>query len=341
MKEIFIIDSTLRDGSHAIRHQFKPNHISEYAAGAEKAHIPLLIVGHGNGLGASSLLLGKDSLTDMELITLAYKELKETKLGAFLIPGFATFRDDLNPVLPYLDTIIVASHCSEADTTKQYIEYIRNQNKNVIGVLMMQHMLNAQELLEQAKKMQDYGAQGIILMDSAGASLPNDVKEKTTVLVNSLKIKVGFHSHNNLSMAVANALVAVEAGATIIDATSRGFGAGAGNCSLEVIVAILHKLNYITHTDLYQLLDNSENIVAKFTPQMPIINSTTIISGLAGVFSGFCPLAEKAAKRFNVDARDILMELGKRKIIAGQEDFITQVAIELSDKKAKDQACTF
>jgi 4-hydroxy 2-oxovalerate aldolase len=205
----------------------------------------------------------------------------------------------------------------------------------------MQHMLDAAGLLEQALKMESYGAQGIILMDSAGWSLPHDVREKTKALVGGLSVPVGFHAHNNLSMAVANSIEAVEAGALIIDGTSRGFGAGAGNCALEALVAILNRLDVPTGADLYTLLDNSETIVTSFGAAIPTVNSTTLLSGLAGIFSGFCPLAEKAAARFKVDVRDIIMELGKRRVVAGQEDFIVEIAMELAEKKAKDLACTF
>ena len=193
-------------------------------------------------------------------------------------------------------------------------------------------MLGGKELLAQAKLMQSYGAIGVILMDSAGASLPEDVSKKVNFLVSYLKVNVGFHAHNNLGMTIANSVAAVKAGATIIDATSRGLGAGAGNCQLEVVVAVLLKMGYKLDLDLYQLMDNSEKIVAKIMAKPQEISSVSLTSGLAGVFSGFAPHVKGAAERFGVDARDILIELGRRKIVAGQEDIIVDVAANLKQR---------
>lgn len=334
MKKLLIIDSTLRDGSHAIGHQLTKENITNYARGAEKAGLPLLIVGHGNGLGASSLQLGQSLLSDIEMLTTAKKQLKKTKLGAFLIPGFGTIKNDLEPAINVgLDAIMIACHCTEANITREHISYVANKKIDVYGVLMMSHMASENELLAEAKLMEEYGACGVLLMDSAGAYLPEDVVRKVKTLVNGLKIAVGFHAHNNLGMAIANSAAAVVAGATILDATSRGLGAGAGNCQLEVLVAVLKKMGLKLDIDLYQLMDNSDNIVAKIMKNPQEISSTSLTSGLAGVFSGFAPHAKRAAKRFNVDTRDILVELGRRKVVAGQEDIIVDVAANLKQKK--------
>ena len=333
-KEILIVDSTLRDGSHAMKHQFTAQDITQYARGAELAGTKILMVGHGNGLGASSLQLGESLLSDIEMLKAAKKQLKKTKLGAFLIPGFGTIKNDIKPAIEQgVEIIMVGCHCTEANITRQHIQYAVKNNIKTYGVLMMSHMISAEELLEQAKKMEEYGAEGVILMDSAGTYLPQDVTEKVSALVKGLKIDVGFHSHNNLGMAVANSLIAVGAGAKIIDACSRGLGAGAGNCQLEVIVAVLEKIGYKTGLDLYQLMDNSENIIAKLMKKSPEINYITLTSGLSGVFSGFAPHAEKAAIKFGVDVRDILKELGRRKVVGGQEDIIIDVANFLKQKK--------
>ncbi len=338
MKQVLIVDSTLRDGSHAIFHQFTKKNIADYASGAEKAGIPLLIVGHGNGLGASSLQLGMSLLADKEMLETARKRLKKTKLGAFLIPGFGTIKNDIAPAIKIgIDSIMIASHCSEANITREHIEYVTKKGIETFGVLMMSHMISAGELLEQAKLMEGYGARGVLLMDSAGAYLPEDVVEKVGTLVKGLKIDVGFHAHNNLGMAIANSVAAVAAGAKIIDTTSRGLGAGAGNCQLEVIVAVLKKMGLKIDIDIYSLMDNSENIIAKIMKSPQEISSTSLTSGLAGVFSGFGPHAKKAAKRFDVDVRDILIELGRRKVIAGQEDIIVDVAANLGQRKNKGQ----
>lgn len=337
MNDILIIDSTLRDGSHAIRHQFSIKTIKDYARGAEAAKIPILMVGHGNGLGASSLQLGQSLVSDKLMLKTAKKQLKRTKLGAFLIPGFGTIKNDLNPAISYgIDVLMVASHCTEANITRQHIEYAAGKGLLVFGVLMMSHMLGAKELLAQAKLMQDYGASGVILMDSAGASLPDDVSKKVNFIANGLKIDIGFHAHNNLGMTIANSLAAVKAGAKIIDATSRGLGAGAGNCQLEVIVAVLLKEGYKINLDLYKLMDNSEKIIAKIMTRPQEISAVSLMSGLAGVFSGFAPHVRQAAKRFGVDVRDILIELRRRKTVAGQEDIIVDVATHLKQTGKTD-----
>lgn len=333
-KEILLVDSTLRDGSHAMKHQFTPQDITQYARGAELAGVKILIVGHGNGLGASSLQLGLSLLPDQEMLKIAKKQLKKTKLGAFLIPGFGTIKNDIEPAIKCgIEVMMVACHCTEANITRQHIQYAIKNNIKTYGILMMSHMISAEELLVQAKLMEEYGASGVMLMDSAGTYLPKDVIEKVSALVKGLKIDVGFHAHNNLGMAVANSLTAVESGATIIDACSRGFGAGAGNCQIEVITAVLHRMGYKTGLDLYQLMNNSENIIAKLMKEPIEINDITLTSGLAGVFSGFAPHAKKAAIKFGVDVRDILVELGKRKVVGGQEDIIIDVANFLKQKK--------
>ena len=338
MSDIIIIDSTLRDGSHAIRHQFTESQIKAYAKGAEKARVPILMIGHGNGLGASSLQLGLSRLSDTQMLKNARAQLRRTLLGAFLIPGFGTIKDDLAPAVQIgIDVLMVASHCTEANITRQHIEYGRKHGLVAYGVLMMSHMLSANKLLEEAKLMQEYGASGILLMDSAGAFLPEDVKRRVRTLVNGLKIDVGFHAHNNLGMTIANSVAAVRAGAKIIDATSRGLGAGAGNCQLEVIVAVLLKMGYKIDLDLFTLMDNSERIIARLMTKPQEIGTVSLTSGLAGVFSGFAPHAKAAAKRFGVDPREILIELGKRRIVAGQEDMIVDVAYYLKRKKTTVQ----
>jgi 4-hydroxy 2-oxovalerate aldolase len=314
-------------------HQFTAEQITMYARGAEKAGTEVIIVGHGNGLGASSLQLGKSLLPDKEMLEVAGKELKKTKLGAFLIPGFGTIQNDLEPALDLgVQVLMIACHCTEANVTKQHIRYAVKKGIQTYGVLMMSHMATGEQLLEQAQFMQEYGAYGILIMDSAGTYLPADVLSKIGTLVHGLDIGVGFHAHNNLGMAIANSIAAIQAGATFIDATSHGLGAGAGNCQLEVLAAVLQRMGIETGLDLYSLMDNSD-IVAGIMKRPIEINTVTLMSGLAGVFSGFAPHVEKAAKKFGVDPRDIFAELGKRKVVAGQEDIIIDVASYLKQKK--------
>ena len=251
-----------------------------------------------------------------------------------MIPGFGTITDDLDPAIEAgLETLMVATHCTEANVTKEHLLHAKKKELTTYGVLMMSHMISSKELLAQALLMQAYGVKGVLLMDSAGAYLPEDVTEKVGILVNGLSVEVGFHAHNNLSLAVMNSVAAVEAGATIIDTTSRGMGAGAGNCQLEVFVAVIEKMGFKTGLDLYTLMDNSDKIIAPIMTKPQVIDGIGLTSGLAGVFSGFGRHAVKAGKRFDVDPRDILVELGKREIIAGQEGIIIDVALYLKNKK--------
>jgi 4-hydroxy 2-oxovalerate aldolase len=334
MNNLLFFDSTLRDGSHAVGHQLNAEQIAAYCEKIDGAGLYVSIVGHGNGLGASSLQVGLSALPDGIMLQTARGKLKKTKLGVFLIPGFGTIKDDLAPALEIgVDLVCVACHCTEADVTAQHIDYVRQRGKDAFGVLMMYHMAGKERILAEARKMQSYGAQGVLLMDSAGASDPNMVKETVSCLVNGLSVPVGFHAHNNLGLAIGNTLTAVQAGATIIDGTVRGFGAGAGNCQLEVMVGLLTKLKIETGVDLYRLMDASDQVVAKMMKQPQEIDSVALISGIAGVFSGFAKHVKRAAERFNVDPRDIFIELGKRKMVAGQEDYIIDVAMYLAGKK--------
>lgn len=338
MDKIIFFDSTLRDGSHAVRHQLTAENITDYCRGIDGAGIEVVIVGHGNGLGASSLQVGLSALTDREMLSLARKSLKKTKLGVFLIPGFGTIKDNLKPALDLgVELVCVACHCTEADVTAQHIDYVRKQGKDAYGILMMSHMASKERLLAEAKKMQSYGALGVTLMDSAGASDPGMVEETVGYLAGNLDVMVGFHGHNNLGLAIGNSLAAVKAGAKIIDGTVRGFGAGAGNCQLEVMAGLLSKLKIETDLDLYKLMDVSDQIVTKIMHRPQEIDSIVLISGLAGVFSGFATNVKKAAERFKVDPRDIFMELGRRKMVAGQEDFIVDVAMYLASIKGSEK----
>ena len=334
--EVTLIDSTLRDGSHAVMQQLSANEIKAYAQGAEKAGMPILMVGHGNGLGASSLQLGLSLLTDHQMLKAAKSRLHKTKLGAFLTPGFGTIEKDLNPALADgVEIMMVASHCTEANLTREHIEYLARKNIETYGVLMMVHMASPEKLLEQAKLMESYGARAILLMDSAGSLLPDDVVDRMRNLSANLKIDGGFHAHNNLGMAIANSIAAVSSGAKIIDGTTRGLGAGAGNCQLEVLAAVCEKLGIKTNIDLYALMDLSENVVTKIRKFPQDITAVSLVSGMEGLSSGFAPHAKRAASKFGVDVKNILQELGRRNVVVGQEDIIIDVAYNLKRKKIK------
>jgi 4-hydroxy 2-oxovalerate aldolase len=331
MSKILISDPTLRDGNHAVNHQMNAHQIKAYASAADAAGIPVVEVGHGNGLGASSLQVGESLLDDETILRIARESLTHSKLGIHVMPGFATINKDLKMALDMgVDVFRVAAHCTEADITQRHISYVRDRGKEVYGVLMMSHMASKDVLAEEAQKMESYGAEGVIIMDSAGAYLPVDVKERIGELVKRLNIPVGFHAHNNLGMAIANSVAAADAGATILDGTARGFGAGAGNAQLEVLVAVLERIGYSTGIDLYKILDASDLAEEEVLREIPRIKTSSIVSGLAGVFSGFAKHVERISGEYGVDPRDVFFELGRRKIVAGQEDMIIEVATTLA-----------
>ncbi len=341
MRELKFFDATLRDGSHAIKHQLSKETIAQFCKVVDGAGLYTIIVGHGNGLGASSLQVGLSLLSDQEMLTTARENIKKSKLGAYMIPGFGTIEDDIKPAIACgTELFKFGCHCTEANLTRQHIEYIRDRDMEAYGVLMMYHMAPTERILEEAKKMQSYGANGVILMDSAGASTPELVKRTICALVDGLDIEVGFHPHNNLGLAVANAYTAIQEGATIIDGTIRGFGAGAGNCQLEALAALLKKEGYSLDINLYKLFDASEQVIAPLTNGGGL-NDISIVSGMAGVFSAFKTHVIAASNEFDVDPRDIFIELGKRKVVAGQEDMIVEVAAELAEQKVSYSTFTF
>jgi 4-hydroxy 2-oxovalerate aldolase len=333
-KHIIIHDPTLRDGNHAVRHQLTADNFLKYCKAAQVAGVPVLEVGHGNGLGASSMMVGEALLTDDEILKISREHLTTSKLSMHVIPGFATIKRDLIKAIDLgVDIFRVAAHVTEADICQRHIEFARNSKKNVFGVLMMSHMASIETLVSEARKMQSYGAEGLVIMDSSGNYFPEDVTDRIAALVNGLDIPVGFHGHNNLGMAIANSVAAIRAGASILDASIRGFGAGAGNTQLEVLVAVLHRLGYSTGIDLYKILDAADVAEKEFNHVAPFSSPMSVISGLSGVFSGFSKHVATAAKDYHVDPRDIFFELGRRKAVAGQESIIFEVAQELAASK--------
>jgi 4-hydroxy 2-oxovalerate aldolase len=328
---ITVCDATLRDGSHAYSHRISLEQVNAYAMASEAAGFSFLEVGHGNGLGASSLQVGESLVPEGEMLRAAKKCLRNTKLSVHVMPGVATIkREIVNALDAGVDLFRVGCHCTEADITQRHIGYVRSVGREAWGVLMMSHMASKDVLLEETKKMQSYGAQGIVLMDSAGAYFPKDVSEKIGLLANKLSVPVGFHAHNNLGLSIANSIAALEAGARIIDGTAKGFGAGAGNAPLELLAAVLKRLGYETRLDLYRALDAAELAAKLFAGSLPESTGITIVSGLAGVFSGFAKPVQRAAKQLGVDPRDVFFELGRRQVVGGQEDLILEVASELA-----------
>ncbi len=334
MPKVIVHDPTLRDGNHAVKHQITAEQTAIYAEAADAAGIPIVEVGHGNGLGASSLQVGLSPLDDATRLRVAREKLRHSKLGVHDIPGFSTIERDLGPALDLgVDVVRVACHCTEADITQRHIGYVRERGKEAYGTLMMSHMASDEVLLEECQKLESYGADGVVLMDSAGASLPSDVRSRIGLLVRNLSIPVFFHAHNNLGMAIANSLAALEAGASGVDGCACGFGAGAGNAQLEVLVAVLEKSGYSTGIDLYKVLDLSDIARKYLVTELPSIKPVSIVSGLAGVFSAFAKHVERAAKEYDVDPRDIFFRLGEMRVVAGQEDLIIEVAEQLHAAK--------
>lgn len=336
---MIIYDATLRDGAHACGHQLSEGQISRYAFAAENAGYDFLEVGHGNGLGASSLQVGQALLSDREMLAAAKSSLQHTRLSCHVIPGFATVTRDIEPALELgVELFRVGCHCTEADITQRHISRVRAAGRQAWGVLMMSHMAAADILLDEAKKMQSYGAQGIVLMDSAGALLPEDVARKIARLARGLEVSVGFHAHNNLGLAIGNSLAAIDAGASIIDGTAKGFGAGAGNAPLEQIAAVLHRRGLRTSVDLHRAIASSDVASELFAGFLPTSTSITLASGLAGVFSGFSKPVQRVALEYGLDPLDIMAELGRRHVVAGQEDLIVEVACQLAAAKTKGDA---
>jgi 4-hydroxy 2-oxovalerate aldolase len=332
-RSVLICDPTLRDGNHAVRHQLSVEQISAYATAANRAGVPIVEVGHGNGLGASSLQVGLSKTDDLTALEAARKALTSSRLGVHVIPGFATIQRDLRNALDVgVDVFRIASHCTEADITERHMGYIKENGREVFGVLMMSHMASVEVLVEEALKMQAYGAEALIIMDSAGSYIPPEVTARISALVDALSIPVGFHGHNNLGMAIANSIAAVDAGASIIDGTARGFGAGAGNTQLEALIAVFERMGIRTGIDLYKILDAGDLAERRLVESLPTISSVSIVSGLAGVFSGFVKPVNRIAAEYDLDPRDIFFELGRRKVVAGQEDMIIEVATELSGR---------
>lgn len=342
MKSVKFFDATLRDGSHVMRHRFELSTIAKYCSKIDACGMDVVIVGHGNGLGASSIQVGLSKYSDIELLKTARENLSHTRLGAFMIPGFGTIDDDLIPAIDVgVDVFKIGCHCTESDTMRQHIEYLVSQGKEVYGVLMSSHMASNDVLVVESKKIESYGAKGVIFMDSAGAILPGKVRDLVRMVQDDTELEIGYHGHNNLGLAVGNALIALENGAKIVDGTLKGFGAGAGNCQLEVIVAILKSLDCCSSVNLYQMMDVADEVISHDLGYEKGLDGLTIISGISGVFSAFKEKVRDAARIYNLDPRDVFIELGRRNVVGGQEDMIIDVAMNLSQKRNLDDASSY
>ncbi|MBG9581851.1 4-hydroxy-2-oxopentanoic acid aldolase [Bacillus thuringiensis] len=332
-RPVRITEVCLRDGSHVMKHQFTEEQVRFVTRALDEAGMHYIEVSHGDGLGGSTLQYGKSLVNEMKLIEAAVDECKQAQIAVLLIPGIGTIHELKQAANIGAKLVRVATHVTEADVSAQHIQFARDLGMEVCGFLMMAHSASVEKLVEQAKLMESYGAEAVYVTDSAGALLPHEVRERIRALRQSLNIEIGFHGHNNLSVAVANTITAIEEGATRIDGSVRCLGAGAGNAQTEVLLAVLDRMGYKLDIDLYKMMDVAEEVVAPLLPVPQEIQKGSLVMGYAGVYSSFLLHAERAAQRFNVDARDILIELGKRKVVGGQEDMILDVAAELAKIK--------
>jgi 4-hydroxy 2-oxovalerate aldolase len=327
-----LTDSTLRDGSHAVAHQFTPEQAAAVASALDRAGVPVIEISHGDGLGGSSFNYGFSRVDERALIAAAAQVVRRAKLAALLLPGIGV-ADDLQEVQALgVSVARIATHCTEADIAIQHIGMARRLGMEAVGFLMMAHMITPERLAEQALIMEDAGADCVYVVDSAGAMTTHDARARVAELKSRLRptTQVGVHAHNNLSLAVANSIGALEEGVDQVDGCSRGLGAGAGNCPTEVLVAVSERVGYETGVDLFGIMDVAEDVVAPIMRRPQLIDRSTLTLGYAGVYSSFLLHAERAAARFDVDVREILLELGRRRVVGGQEDMIVDVALELS-----------
>lgn len=332
-RDVLITEVALRDGSHAIKHQYTVEQVVSVAKGLDEANVPYIEVAHGDGLGGSTLQFGLSATNEMELIEAAAATVTNSKIAVLLLPGVGTKQDLKQAAQVGAKLARIATHVTEADVAPQYITLAKDLGMETVGFLMMSHTAPVEKLVEQAKLMESYGADSVYMVDSAGALLPHQVRERIRSLRENISVNIGFHAHNNLSLAMANTLVAIEEGATRIDGSIRCLGAGAGNTQTEVLVGVLDRLGIKTGVDLYKMMDIAEEIVAPILLKPQEITKDSLVLGYAGVYSSFLLHAQNAAEKLNIDSRDILIELGKRKVIGGQEDMIWDVAAEIAQAK--------
>ena len=332
-----LTDSTLRDGSHAVAHQLTEDQVRRVVAGLDMAGVPVIEVTHGDGLGGSSFNYGFSHTDEMNLVRVAVETATSAKIAVLMLPGIGV-KDDLRRAAGMGARVArIATHCTEADIAEQHIALAKELGMEAVGFLMMSHMVEPEALLEQARLMESYGADVVYTVDSAGAMTIDDARRRVSALKAGLSCQVGIHAHNNLSLAVANSLAALEEGVDQIDGCMTGLGAGAGNCPTEILVAACEKTGWETGIDPISLIEVADRAVRPIRPEQGVIDGDGLLLGYAGVYGSFLLHAKRAAERYGVPTKDILLELGERRVVGGQEDMIIDVAMELQRRAAAAQ----
>lgn len=329
--DLRLVDSTLRDGSHAVRHQFTAEQVRDVVGALDRAGVPVIEVTHGDGMGGSSFNYGFSHTPETDLLEVAVDTATKADIAVLFVPGIG-IKDDLRRAADIgVKMARIATHCTEADISEQHIALTRQLGMEAVGFLMMAHMTPPEPLAEQARMMADYGADAVYVVDSAGAMTTDDFKQRVAAVKGAVDIDVGVHAHNNLSLAVANSLGSFHEGATWVDGCTTGLGAGAGNNPTEVFVATCDKTGIATGVDTFAMMDAAQDAVRPIQPEMGVIDRDGLMLGYAGVYGSFLLHAKKATERYGVPTRDILVELGRRGMVGGQEDMIIDVALALRD----------